>query len=110
MADQALTVEEKRHFFVKEMIALYNDTSKPAQQKIWEVTTSAMEFVTHYEGWSGANKKQEVVEILREFLAQTDQPGPDFVVDKAILWMAEYGIDYLYDAFKGKFDFDKPKG
>ena len=103
-----LTTEEKRVFFVKEMVSIWNSNDKPASQKIWEVVKESMEFVTHYTDFSGSDKKMEVIEIVREFLSQTDQPGPDFIVDKGIMWAVEYGIDYLYDAFKGKFNFDSP--
>jgi hypothetical protein len=109
LTDSGLTVEEKREFLVKELVALWNDEAASAGTKIFGVVTEAMEFVTHYEDFSGADKKVEVLAIVEEFLSQTDQPGPDFVVDKAIMWAAEAAIDYLYDAFKGKFNFDTPK-
>jgi hypothetical protein len=100
-----LTTEEKREFFVNDVIKTWHEDI-PFYKKAWGTVTKAMEFVGAYEGWSGADKKKEVLEIIRLVLDKTDSPGPDFLVDSFIEQAAEFGIDYLYDAFKGKFAFD----
>lgn len=107
MAD--LTVEEKREFFVEDTLKVWREHSDwPFAKKIWETVTRTMQFVGHYQDWEGADKKAEVLKILEGVLDKTDSPGPDFIVDWIIGEAAEFGVDYLYDAFKGKFAFDGP--
>ena len=104
-----LTTDEKREFFITDVIKLWKETEEPFYKKAWGTVTKAMQFVGNYEGWSGADKKAEVLKILGVVLDKTDSPGPDFVVDRFIAEAAEFGIDYLYDAYKGKFAFDGVK-
>jgi len=101
-----LTVEEKREFLVEELVKVWKDSEEPVGKKLMGSLTRIMVFVGNYADFAGADKKEETLAILELLLEETDSPGPDFVVDKAILWAAEAAIDALYDAFKGKFDFD----
>jgi len=101
-----MTPDEKREILVQHLLDVWDNSEDPVGKKLWSTLTDAMEFVGAYEGWEGADKKEEVLAILEEFLDQTDSPGPDFVVDPAILWAFEWAIDALYDAFQGKFEFD----
>lgn len=106
MADE-LTTEEKRELFVIDVLKVWQEQKDESfYKRAWGTVTLAMQFVGNYEGWTGADKKQEVLEILKVVLEKTDSPGPDFLVDRFIAEAAEFGIDYLYDAFKGKFAFD----
>lgn len=102
-----LTTDEKREFFVTDILKTWKeDKASSFGKKAWGTVTKAMVFVGNYEGWAGADKKEEVLKILSLVLDKTDSPGPDFLVDPFLEAVAEYGIDYLYDAFKGKFAFD----
>ena len=104
MAD--LTTEEKREFLVTDLLTVWEKSEDPVAKKVWTALVAIMVFVGGYEDFAGADKKEEAVAILELLLEKTDSPGPDFVVDPAIVWAVEYGIDALYDAFKGKFAFD----
>lgn len=106
MTDPELTTEEKREFFVNGVLKTWRETDAPFGKKAWDTVTKAMVFVGNYKDWAGADKKAEVLQILSLVLDKTDAPGPDFIVDRFIEWAAEYGIDYLYEAYKGKFEFD----
>jgi len=102
-----LTTEEKREFFVQDILNLWREQKDiPFYKKTWGTLAKSMQFVGNYKDWSGADKKAEVLKILDVVLAKTDSPGPDFLVDRFIAEAAEFGIDYLYDAFKGRFKFD----
>ncbi len=101
-----LTTEEKREFFIADVLKLWEKDETPFYKKAWGTVTQAMQFVGNYKDWSNADKKVEVLKILEVVLDKTDSPGPDFIVDRFIQEAAEFGIDYLYDAFKGKFAFD----
>ena len=100
-----LSPDEKRALFVADVIVLWKANTAQFYDKAWGTVAKTMEFVGNYD-WSGADKKAEALKILAEILQQTDSPGPDFLVDSFIQGAAEFGIDYLYDAFKGKFAFD----
>ena len=106
MSDAELTVEEKRDFFVEKLLTTWKDSEETFFKKLWTSVTAAMQFVGHYQGWAGTDKKAEVLLILAVLLEKTDSPGPDWLVDKFIEEAAEFGIDALYNAFKGKFNFD----
>lgn len=104
-----LSVEEKREFLIVNMLKVWNDPENeavPIGKKVVDSLTKIMVFVGNYKDFTGADKKEEALAILELLLKKTDSPGPDFVVDAAILWIAEAVIDALYDAFKGEFDFD----
>lgn len=102
-----LTPDDKRDLLVTSLLNEWNENKEtPFFKKVWNSITKAMEFVGSYEGWSGADKKEEVLKILRVLLDKTDSAGPDFLVHPFIEMAAEWGIDSLYDAFKGKFAFD----
>jgi len=98
--------EEARETFILALLSAWEGSETPVNQKIWTIVTMAMEYVGEFKDWEGVDKKEEALLILETFLDKTDSPGPDSVVDKAILWLVDAGIDYLYDAFKGRFTFD----
>lgn len=98
--------EAKRKKLVLDLVSDWQTNQDRAGKKIWTALVTIMEFVGNYPGFAGADKRKLALSTFQEFLAQTNSPGPDFVVDPAILWAVEYGVDYLYDAFKGKFNFD----
>jgi hypothetical protein len=97
--------EAKRKKLVADLVSDWNTNPDKAAKKLWEALKTIMEFVGSYPGFAGADKRRLALDTFHEVLQQTNSPGPDFVVDPAILWAMEYGVDYLYDAFKGKFDF-----
>lgn len=104
-----LNVEEKREVLVKDLVSVWNDPKfddVSAGKKIMDSLTKIMVFVGGYDGFSGVDKKEETLAVLELLLDQTDSPGPDFVVDPAIMWAAEAAITALYDVFKGRFNFD----
>ena len=103
-----LTKEDFREFFIRDLLKLWREEEQPFYSRSWDTVARTMQFVGNYKGWSGADKKAEVLEILSIVLDQTDSPGPDFIVDRFIQQAAEWGIDYLYKAFKGEFSFDGP--
>ena len=92
--------------FVARLLETWSSTNdEPFGKKAWKTITSAMVFAGQTD-LANTDKKQLVMDILREVLDKTDSPGPDIVVDRFIEMAASYGIDALYDAYKGKFDFD----
>lgn len=95
---------EQRQQLVKDVLAKFSDGVQISDA--WEIITLSMAYVGQYKDWSGADKKKEVLSILEEVLAETDSPGPDAITDRLIMYGADKAIDYLYDAFKGKFNFD----
>jgi len=99
-----MSQDERREQLVKDILAKFEDGVQI--KDAWEVLTAAMTYVGQFEDWSGADKKKEALRILEEVLAQTDSPGPDAITDRLIMFGADKAIDYLYDAFKGKFNFD----
>ena len=104
-----LTNKEKREFLVVDLIKVWVASEFdeiPVGKKLADSLTKIMVFVGGYKDFAGADKKEETLAILELLLEGTDSPGPDFVVDAAIMWIAEHVIDALYDAFKGKFNFD----
>lgn len=102
----AAVQEEKRQALVASLVLTWNNSNEKAGKKLWASLTKAMEFAATYPGFSGADKKKLALGVVWEFLQQTNSPGPDYVVDRAIMWIVEYGVDALYDSFKGKFSFD----
>ena len=101
----AAAQEEQRVALVVKLVHDWKHNPDKAGKKIWETLKTVMEFVGSYKGFAGADKRRLVLDTFHEFLKQTNSPGPDFVVDPAILWAVEYGVDYLCDAAKGKFSF-----
>jgi len=99
-----LTTEEKRSFFVNDLVAAWEPTTGWST-KLWNSITKAMVFVGNYPGFSGSDKKAEVLKIVELLLERTDSPGPDFIVDKFILWAVSGAVDKLVDASKDKFAF-----
>lgn len=94
-----------REKFIDSCLEFFNDETLSFGESLKSVVTSAMEYVGGKD-WSGTNKKTEVLEIIGLVLEKTDSPGPDFVVDKAVMWGCEWAIDAIYEAFKGKFKLD----
>lgn len=102
-----MSTEEKREAFIDDILKVWAEQKdEPFYKKAWGSVARAMQFVGNYQDWTGADKKAEVLAILAVVLEKTDSPGPDFIVDSFIQEAAAFGIDYLYEAFKGKFTFD----
>lgn len=99
------SAEEKRVALIALLVSTWNNSPEPAAKKVWSTVTTIMEFVGAYPGFAGADKRKLCLDTLQEFLKQTNSPGPDYVVDAAILWIVEYGVDALYEAYQGKFAF-----
>jgi len=97
--------------FVTNLLAIWNAPENKDihfGKKAWDSLSRAMVFAGQTD-LAGADKKQLVLDILALLLEKTDSPGPDFIVDAFFKQVADYGIDALYDAFKGKFNFDGEK-
>lgn len=94
------TLEE----FLGSLIEGWNEDI-PQQKKVWNTVVRAMEFFGPYD-WEGEDKKDAVLHTLADVLNATDFYGSDVIIDPLVLALADYAIDYLYDAFKGKYGFD----
>ncbi len=98
-------LEELREDMINGILQVWDLSDDPWGQKFWGSVTKLMTFAGTLKSYSNAEKKQEVLTLLKILLDRTDSPGPDFVVDSFILWAVEFGIDALYDASKGRHDF-----
>lgn len=94
--------------FVTALLQIWQEKSEePFLKKAWDSITRAMVFAGGTD-LAKTDKKALVLDIIKTVLEKTDSPGPDFIVDKFLTEVASYGIDALYDSFKGKFAFDGP--
>lgn len=100
-----MTQEEKRAAFVAELLVQYKDGLSVSD--LWPTAVACMEYVGQYEDWAGADKKAEVLAILKEVLASTDGPGPDALVDPLAGMLLSHGIDYIVEAARGKLNIGK---
>lgn len=92
--------------FVDQLLATWNEANEePFGKKAWKTITSAMVFAGKTD-LAKTDKKQLVLDLLGMVLDRTDSPGPDLIVDSFIKMAADHGIDALYSAFKGEFNFD----
>lgn len=72
---------------------------------IMDAVPTAMEIVGGFQGLTGPQKKEKVLQIVDRLLDKTDLPGPDWLTKKAIMWFLPSVIDKLVAAAKGQFDF-----
>ena len=97
-----MSQEEKREAFVAGLLEKYKDGLSLSD--IWPTAVAAMAYVGDLEGWSGLDKKEEVLAILKEVLDQTDGPSWDAVVDPLAMVLLSQGIDWIVEAAKGRLN------
>ena len=86
-------IEEK----AQEIIALYKDKFEISD--IFETITIAMDAVKHFNTLSGPEKEDAAYELICKVVDGTDAPGPDFITDRVVKWLARPAIKWLYGKF-----------
>lgn len=95
--------ETLREQFVDSLLEIFEDGFQ--LRDVYDVLVKSLEYVADFDGWTHADRKEEVLKILAAVLDRTDSPGPDAIVDWIIEEGAEVAIDYLWDAAAGRFSF-----
>lgn len=99
-----MTQDERRAAFVAEAVALFEQDGFQVAD-LSALVVKSMEYVGTYEGWAGADKKKEAIQVIDEVLKHFDLPGPDALVRPVIMMFVPGIIDKLVDATKDKFKF-----
>lgn len=95
-----MTADEQ---MVNDILAQFNDGFQWSD--VMSVVPKLMDYAESFMHLDGPAKKQKVLDLCQIVLDRTDGPGPDFLVDRGIMWVLPNVIDSLVDAAKGKFSF-----
>lgn len=90
--------------FVQHLLSLWKVTDIRPTKVVWDTVVQTMQFVATFP-WENGKKKEVALNIVKRVLDETDSPGWDLLVDHVVYWMVDEGIDYLYDAWAGRFNF-----
>lgn len=95
-----MTADEQ---MVNDILAQFDDGFQWAD--IWVIVPKLMDYSESFMDLDGPAKKQKVLDLCQVILDRTDGPGPDWIVDRGVMWLLPGAIDQLVASAKGRFTF-----